>query len=59
MICDKKIYVFRNKRTKAEKRKVRKNKKSQNEQRKGKFLVNEAIIIISLMIKYMKLLNEQ
>src|SRR5437763_6827132 len=26
---------------------------------KGKFLVNEAIIIISLMIKYMKLLNEQ
>jgi len=45
--------------TKAEKRKVRKNKKSQNEQKKGKFLVNEAIIIISLMIKYMKLLNEQ
>ena len=36
MICDKKIYVFRNKRTKAEKRKVRKNKKSQNEQRKRK-----------------------
>ena len=45
--------------TKAEKRKVCKNKKSQNEQRKRKISGNEVIIIISLMIKYMKKLNKQ